>query len=67
MHVARFLDRAEVKLRGALRHVKRTWDKLALTGRVLVALTIFLGMVASAYGAYHALLGSLSALTAPLG
>ena len=67
LHVARFLDRAEVRLRGALRLAKGMWDKLAFRGRVLVTLMISLGVVASAYGAYHALLVSLSALTAPLG
>jgi hypothetical protein len=66
LHVARFLDRAEVRLRGALRHAKGVWDKLALTGRVLITLMISLGVVASAYGAYHALLASLSALTISL-
>ena len=67
LHVARFLDRAEVRLRGTLRLAKGMWDKLAFRGRVLVTLMISLGVVASAYGAYHALLVSLSALTAPLG
>ena len=67
LHVARFLDRVEVRLRGALRLAKGMWDKLAFRGRVLVTLMISLGVVASAYGAYHALLVSLSALTAPLG
>jgi Putative transmembrane protein (PGPGW) len=67
LHVARFLDRAEVRLRGALRNAKRTWDKLAFRGRVLVTLMISLGVLASAYGAYHALQVSLSTLTAPLG
>jgi hypothetical protein len=67
LHVARLLDRTEVKLREALRHGKATWDKLALTGRVLITLIISLGVLASAYGAYHALLVSLSALTIPLG
>ena len=63
LYVARFLDRAEVRLRGSLRHAKGMWDELALAGRVLVALTISLGVVASAYGAYHAILASLSVLT----
>jgi hypothetical protein len=66
LHVARFLDRAEVRLREALRHAKGMWEELALTGRVLVTLMISLGVVASAYGAYHALPMSLSALTIPL-
>jgi hypothetical protein len=67
LYVALLLDRTEVKLRGVLRHAKALWDKLALKGRVLVALMISLGVVASAYGAYHALLASLSALTVPSG
>jgi len=66
-HVALLLDRTEVKLREALRHAKAMWNKLALKGRVLVSLMISLGVVASAYGAYHALLASLSALTVPSG
>jgi hypothetical protein len=66
LHVARFLDRAEVRARGALRHAKGMWDKLALRGRVLITLMIFLGVVASAYGAYHALPMSVSALTISL-
>jgi hypothetical protein len=67
LHVARFLDRVEVELRKALRHAKGMWDNLALAGRVMITLMITLGVLASAYGAYHALLVSLSALTAPLG
>ena len=66
LHVARFLDRTELRLRGALRHAKGMWDELALRGRVLVTLMTSLGVVASAYGAYHALPMSLSALTIPL-
>jgi hypothetical protein len=66
-HVARFLDRAEVKLRKALRNAKGMWDNLALTERVLITLMITLGVSASAYGAYHALQVLLSTLTAPLG
>jgi hypothetical protein len=67
LHVARFLDRAEVRLRKALRHAKGMWDKLALTGRVMITLIISLGVVAFAYGAYHALLASLSTLTVTSG
>ena len=67
LYVARLLDRTEVRLREALRVAKDMWDKLALKGRVLVTLMISLGVVASAYGAYHALLASLSALTVPSG
>ena len=67
LHVARILDRTEVKLREALRLAKDMWDKLAFKGRVLVTLMISLGVVASAYGAYHVLLVPLSALTVPSG
>ena len=67
LHVARFLDRAEVKLRKALRHAKGMWDNLALTGRVMITLMFTLGVLASAYGAHHALQVLLSTLTAPLG
>jgi hypothetical protein len=67
LHVARFLDQAEVKLRKALRHAKGMWDNLALTGRVMMTLMITLGVLVSAYGAYHALQVLLSTLTAPLG
>jgi len=67
LHVARILDRTEVKLREALRFAKDMWDKLAFKGRVLVTLMISLGVVASAYGAYHVLLVPLSALTVPSG
>jgi hypothetical protein len=67
LHVARLLDRTEVKLREALRLAKDMWDKLALKARVLVTLMISLGVVASAYGAYRIFLVSLSALTVPSG
>jgi hypothetical protein len=67
LHVARFLDRAEVRLRGALRLAKGMWDNLALTGWVMITLVITLGVLVSAYGAYHALQVLLSTLTAPLG
>ena len=66
-HVALLLDRTEMNLRAALRHAKDMWDKLALKGRVLGTLMISITVVASAYGAYHVLLASLSALTVPLG
>lgn len=67
LHVARLLDRTEVKLRESLRHAKGVWDKLALTGRVMVTMMMSLGVVALAYGAYHVLLNSLRALTVTLG
>jgi hypothetical protein len=53
-HVARLLDRSEVKLRRALQHTKGMWDTSAPVIRVLIALTITLGVMASVYGAYHA-------------
>ena len=52
-HVARILDRSEVKLRRALQHTKGVWDTSAPALRVLIALMISLGMIASVYGAYH--------------
>jgi hypothetical protein len=52
-HVARFLDRGEVRVREALQRTKGVWDKSAPAVRVLIALTISLCVVASLYGAYH--------------
>jgi hypothetical protein len=51
LHVARLLDRAEVRLREALQRTKAVWDKSAPAVRVLIALTISLSVVASVYGA----------------
>ena len=67
LHVARLLDRAEVKLREALRRAKGVWGQSAPSGRALIALTISLGVVASVYGTYQVFLVSLSTLTIPLG
>jgi uncharacterized protein (TIGR02611 family) len=53
LHVARVLDRGEVKLREALQRTKGVWDKSAPAVRVLIALTISLCVVASVYGALH--------------
>jgi Putative transmembrane protein (PGPGW) len=52
-HVARLLDRGEVKLREALQRTKGVWDESAAAVRVLVALTISFCVVASIYGAHH--------------
>jgi hypothetical protein len=52
-HVARLLDRGEVKLRESLQCAKGVWDKSVPAVRVLIALTIYLCVVASVYGAYH--------------
>ena len=52
-HVARLLDRGEVKLRKALQHSKGVWDTSAPALRVLIALTISLGVIASVYGTYQ--------------
>jgi hypothetical protein len=52
-HVARLLDRSEVKLRRALQRTKGVWETSAPALRVLIALTITLGMIASVYGAYQ--------------
>ena len=53
LHVARLLDRSEVKLRRVLQHTKGVWDTSAPVTRVLMALTIFLGVMATVYGAYQ--------------
>jgi hypothetical protein len=58
-HVAHFLDRTEVKLREVLRRAKGVWDKSALAGRVLIALTISLCVVASVWGVYDVFSGIL--------
>jgi len=52
-HVARLLDRGEVRLREALRSARGVWDKRAPAVRALIALTISLCVVASVYGTYH--------------
>jgi hypothetical protein len=66
LHVARFLDRGEVKLRKALQRTKGMWDKSIPAVRVLIALTISLCVVASVYGAYQMFsLASLSQLVIP--
>ena len=53
LHVARLLDRGEVKLREALQRTTGVWDESASAVRVLIALTIYLCVVASIYGAYQ--------------
>ena len=53
LHVARLLDRGEVKLREALQRTKGIWDNSAYAVRVLIALTIALGVVTPVYGALH--------------
>ena len=66
LQVARLLDRGEVKLRKALQHTKGMWDKSIPAVRVLIALTISLCVVASAYGACQVFsLASLSQLLIP--
>jgi putative transmembrane protein PGPGW len=59
LHVARLLDRAEVKLREALWRAKTMWGKSAPALKVLMALTISLCAVASVYGTYHVFSGVL--------
>jgi Putative transmembrane protein (PGPGW) len=53
LHVARLLDRGEVKLREVLQRTKGVWDKSAPAVRGFIALTISLCVVASVYGAHH--------------
>ena len=55
VHVARFLDRGEVRVREALQRTKGVWNTSAPAVRVLIALTISLGVTASVYGAHQAL------------
>jgi Putative transmembrane protein (PGPGW) len=59
LHVARLLDRAEVKLREALQSARGVWGKPAPAVRALIALTISLCSVASVYGTYHVFSGVL--------
>jgi uncharacterized protein (TIGR02611 family) len=66
-HVARLLDRAEVKLREMLRRAKGVWGKSALAVRVLIALTISLCLVASVWGVYDVFCGSLESAKDPRG
>jgi uncharacterized protein (TIGR02611 family) len=66
-HVARLLDRAEVKLREMLRRAKGVWGKSAIAVRVLIALTIFLCLVASVWGVYDAFSGVLESAKDPSG
>jgi hypothetical protein len=58
-HVAHLLDRAEVRLREALRSARGVWGKPAPAVRGLIALTISLCSVASVYGTYHVFSGVL--------
>jgi hypothetical protein len=53
LHVARLLDRGEVRLRKVLQRTKGVWDKSAPAVSVLIALTVSLSAVASVYGAYQ--------------
>jgi Putative transmembrane protein (PGPGW) len=62
LHVARLLDRVEVKLRAALQRTRGVWDRSASAVRVLVVLTISLCLAASVYGA-HYMFSSVSVLS----
>lgn len=53
LHVARLLDRGEVKLRKTLQRTKGMWDKSTPMVRVLTVLATALCVVASVYGAHH--------------
>jgi hypothetical protein len=64
--VARLLDQGEEKLRDALRRAKAVGAKSAPVVRMLIALTISLGVVASVYGAYHVFSGILESANDPL-
>ena len=58
-YVAHSLDRAEVRLREALRSLRGVWGKPVPAVRALIALTIALCSVASVYGSYHMFSGVL--------
>lgn len=64
-HVARLLDWSELRLRGALRRAKGVWAKSAPPVRALTALTIFLCVVASVYGAYDVFSSVLESANVP--
>jgi uncharacterized protein (TIGR02611 family) len=49
LHVARLLDRGEVRLREALHHTKDVWDESVPAVRVLIILATSLCVVASVY------------------
>jgi hypothetical protein len=66
-HVAHLLDRTELKLREALRRAKGVWGKSAPAGRVLIALTISLCVVASVWGVYDVFSGILESANDPSG
>ena len=66
LHVARLLDRGEVKLREALQRTRGVWAKSAFGVRVLIALATSLCAVASVYGAHQMFsLACLSQLVIP--
>ena len=58
-YVAHSLDRAEVRLREALRSPRGVWGKPVPAVRALIVLTIALCSVASVYGTYHVFSGVL--------
>ena len=56
--VARFLDGIEVQLRELLHRVREAWHNTPVVGKALILLAILTVVAASAYGAYHFLLGA---------
>lgn len=59
--VARFMDRAEVKLRALLRRVAGAWTGSSTAAKVLACLAILLFIAAAGYGTYYLLfLGALA-------
>ncbi len=56
--IARFMDRAEVKLRAAVRWGVSVWAGSSTVMKVLVCVVILLCLAALGYGAYYLFFGS---------
>ena len=61
--VARFMDRAEVKLRAAARWLASTWTSSSSIAKVSVCLAILLCIAELGYGAYYLFFGGANFLT----
>lgn len=61
--VARFMDRAEVKLRALARWVMGVWTSSSTAAKVLSCLAILLCIAALGYGAYYLFFGGSNLLT----
>ncbi len=61
--IARFMDRAEVKLRALERWVMGAWTSSSTTAKVLASLAILFCIAALGYGAYYLFFGGSNLLT----